>query len=150
VKRFVWPLQRLLNVKKKQEDATQMELVALMEQGAAIRGRIMMQKMRLQNLLRDLKSMEPGRRLGQQQQFMRHVDVEDKKIQKLNKELTQVEKKRREKTEQTMRLRKFRKGLERLRAKALTEYHLEINRAEQKLLDENTHVAFARKYLMSR
>ena len=145
MKRFAWPLQRLLDVKKKQEDATQMELVALMEQSAAIRGRMMMQKMRLQNLLRNLGCLEPGQRFGQQQQFMQHVHFEDKKIQKLNEELSHVEKKRHEKTEQTMKLRKFRKGLERLRAKALSEYHLEINREEQKLLDDNTHVSFARK-----
>lgn len=147
MKRFTWPLQRLLDVKKKQENVAQMELIALMEQSTAIRGRIMMQKMLLQNLLRDLKNTKPNKRLGQQQEFMQHVHVEDMKIQKLNEELDCVEKQQHKKREQMMNLRKFRKGLERLRIKALSEYHVEMNREEQKLLDDNTHVTFARKCL---
>lgn len=149
MKKFIWPLQRLLDVKKKQEDATQTELVALLEQSTAIRGRIMMQKILIRNLLRNLQNVNPEQRLEQQNMFMQHIHIEDMKIDELNKELKSIEIKRREKMEQRMSLRKFRKGLERLRDKALSEYHLHMNREEQKLLDESTHITFSRKHLLS-
>lgn len=145
MKKFIWPLQRLLDIKTKQESAVQAELIGLMEQSTAVRGRILMCKMMLQNRLRELKNTEASQRLEMQRAFMQYVHIEDAKIDALNKELNSLEQKRNQKTEQMMELRKLRKGLERLQAKAQAEYHFEMNREEQKLLDESTHVRFARK-----
>ena len=52
-----------------------------------------------------------------------------------------------EKREEIMKLQKFRKALERLRDKALSDYHVQINRHEQKELDDNIHSARARSIL---
>lgn len=46
MKNFNWPLQRLLDVKGKQEHAMRAELAAITEQSAALRSRIMMEKNR--------------------------------------------------------------------------------------------------------
>jgi hypothetical protein len=45
VKKFIWPLQRLLDIKVKQEDFARIELVTITEKIVIIRGQIMMQKM---------------------------------------------------------------------------------------------------------
>jgi flagellar export protein FliJ len=149
VKKFAWPYQRLLEVKDKQEKALRSELVSLTEETVAVHGHIMMLNMMLRNMLGDLKAGKGSKtRIGQQAEFMRHVHVKDAQIQKLQSELVRIEQKRDAKREEIMKLQKFRKGLERLRGKALDDYRLQINRYEQKELDDNIHSVCTRNILM--
>ena len=123
MKKFIWPLQRLLDIKVKQEDFARIELVTITEQIVIIRGQIMMQKMVLRNLFSELNKT-------------------------LHQNLEQAEQKRKNKIEEVVALRKLRKSLDQLRAKALIRYREEINQAEQKQLDESITTTFARKILM--
>ncbi|MHC5172845.1 MAG: hypothetical protein ACYSPJ_03670 [Planctomycetota bacterium] len=50
--------------------------------------------------------------------------------------------------DEVVALRRLRKSLDQLRAKALIRYREEINQAEQKQLDESITTTFARKILM--
>jgi len=148
MKKFIWPLQRLLDIKEKQEDFARIELVTITEQMVIIRGQIMMQKTILRNVFSELNQLEPQQRPQQQRECMEYAHVIDTKIETLGQALEQAEQKRKKKIEEVVKLRKFRKGLERLRAKALVDYHEQINREEQKQLDENITTTFARKILM--
>jgi flagellar biosynthesis chaperone FliJ len=47
--------------------------------------------------------------------------------------------------QELLTLRKFRKGLERLRARAVEDYQGLVNRQEQRQLDENTSTMYARR-----
>ncbi len=148
MKKFIWPLQRLLDIKEKQEDFARIELVTITEQIVIIRGQIMMQKTILRSVFGELNQLEPQQRPQQQRECMEYAHVIDAKIETLGQALEQAEQKRKKKIEEVVKLRKFRKGLERLRAKALVDYHEQINREEQKQLDENITTTFARKILM--
>lgn len=148
MKKFIWPLQRLLDIKEKQEDFARMELVGITEQIVMIRGQIMMQKTILRGLFSELNQLEPQQRTQRQRECMKYAHVIDAKIKTLSQTLQQVEQKRKKKMEAVMALRKLRKSLEQLRAKALICYHEELNQAEQKQLDEYITTACARKCLI--
>ncbi|MDH4201315.1 MAG: hypothetical protein OEV87_00275 [Phycisphaerae bacterium] len=148
MKKFIWPLQRLLDIKKKQEDFARMELVGITEQIVMIRGQIMMQKTLLRGVFSELKRLEPQQRTQGQQECMKYAHVTDAKIKTLGQTLQQVEQKRKKKMEAIMTLRKLTKSLEQLRIKSLIRYHKELNQAEQKQLDEYITTACARKCLI--
>ena len=148
MKKFVWPLQRLLDIKEKQEDFARLELVAITEQIVMIRGQIMMQKSILRSMFSELNQLDPPQRPQRQQECMEYTHVTDAKIKALNQDLEQTEQKRVKKIDEIVKLRKLRKSLEKLRAKALIRYREDVNHAEQKQLDENITTTFARKMLM--
>jgi flagellar biosynthesis chaperone FliJ len=145
VQKFAWPLQRLLDVKTKQENAMRAELMALTEQSAALRSRIMMERIVFRGLLDEVSRTDPDRRIAAQAEFMQHVHVRDAQIKTLSAELEKAELKRQEKMQELLKLRKFRKGLERLRVRAVEEYHGLLNRHQQHEQDENTCTVYARQ-----
>jgi flagellar export protein FliJ len=145
VQKFIWPLQRLLDVKSKQEDALRTELMALTEQIASLRSRIMMEKIVLRDQMDELSGLASDQRMNRQQEFMLYVHVKDALIQRLSREQEQVEQQRQKKINDLLAIRKFRKGLERLRVRAREDYDSRMNRLEQNQLDENTSIVFARR-----
>jgi flagellar export protein FliJ len=147
MKKFRWRLQRLLDVRQKQEDALRAELIGLTEQTAALRGRILMEKAMLRSRLADLRQTPNGDRLRRQQTFMLCVAVVDGRIAALQSDLHVLEQQRNEKIEAIMGIRKFRKALERLREQARDAHAHEQHRDEQNSQDENTNAAFARRIL---
>lgn len=145
MQKFAWPLQRLLDVKTKQENAMRSELMTLTEQSAALRSRIMMERIVFRGLLDEVSRTEPARRIAAQAEFMQHVHVRDAQLRTLTAELEAAERKRQEKMQELLALRKSRKGLERLRARAVEEYRTAVSRQEQHDLDENTCTVYARR-----
>lgn len=148
MKKFIWPLQRLLDIKEKQEDFARIELVTITEQIVIIRGQIMMQKTLLRNLFSELNQLEPQQRTQRQRECMEYAHVTDAKIKMLHQNLEQTEQKRKKKIEEIVTLRKLRKSLEQLRTKDLIRYRKQMNQAEQKQLDESITTTFTRKILM--
>jgi flagellar FliJ protein len=147
VKKFVWRLQRLLDIKIKQESAKRGELVAVTEQAVAVRSQIMVQRAALRKMLAELSEKEAEQRLSEQELFFKYAHVSDEAIKRLEKELAELEKVRQEKIKEIMKIRKYRKGLERLRAAARAEFLKEEQRNEQKESDAKSTVSFARKIL---
>ena len=147
MKKFRWRLQRLLDVRGKQEDALRAELMGLTEQIAALRGRILMEKTVLRTRLIDLRQTAAEKRIVCQQSFMDCVAVVDDRIAGFQDDLNILEQNRKEKTEAIMAIRKFRKALEQLRAKALDDYTSELNSETQKHQDENVNNVFTRKMI---
>jgi len=149
VKKFVWRLQRLLEIKQKQEQVLRGELVALTEQTVAIRGRIMVLKTQLRSQLTELKQRPADRRMQEQALYLEYVSIRDAEIRRLQDHWSKLEIQRRHKLQELLETQKFRKGLERLRLQARAEYEKEINREEQKILDECTHTGLTRKQLQA-
>lgn len=149
MKKFVWRLQRLLEIKQKHEQVLQGELIALTEQTVAIRGRIMVLKTQLRSQLAELKQLPADRRMPAQALYLEYVSVRDAEICRLQDQWSGLEKQRRIKLHELLETQKFRKGLERLRSQARTEYEQEMNREEQKILDECTHTDLTRKQLQA-
>jgi len=147
VKRFVWRLQRLLDIKIKQEDAKRSELVAVTERALAVRSQIMLRRAALRKMLGELSDKEAKQRLSEQEFFLKYAHVSDEEIKKLELKLAGLEKLRQLKIQEIMKIRKFRKGLERLRAEAKAQFLKEAEKHEQKELDDKTIMSFARKMI---
>jgi flagellar export protein FliJ len=147
VKKFKWRLQRLFDLKVKQEDVMRTELVSITEQAVALRGRIMLRKTALRQMLAKLKKKDAKKRMQEQQLVLKYIHVTDKEIEALGMKLIELEKLRREKIKQIMKIRKLRKGLEKLRDNAKADFIKELEKFEQNELDDNTTITFARKIL---
>jgi len=147
VKKFVWRLQRLLDIKIKQEGAKRGELVAVTEQAVAVRSQIMVQRAALRKMLAELSQKKAKQRLSEQEFFLKYAHVSDEAIKGLEEELAELEKVRQAKIKEIMKIRRYRKGLEKLRAEARAEFQKEEQRYEQKESDAKTTVSFARKII---
>ena len=147
MKKFVWRLQRLLDIKIKQEDAKRSELVAVTERALSVRSQIMLQRAALRKMLVELSEKKAKQRLSEQEFFLKYAHVSDEEIKKLELKLSELEKLRQLKIEEIMKIRKFRKGLERLRAETKAQFLKEEEKHEQKDLDDKTIMSFARKMI---
>lgn len=145
MKKFRWRLQRLLDVKAKQEEVLRGELIALMEKTAALRGRIMMLRAMLRSGLAQIRSLPGPERMEAQRQFLEYAPVRDRQIATLQRQLGELEVERKSKMDEMSRLRKFRKGLERLREQAAADHARQTDREEQKILDESFNQTLYRR-----
>jgi len=145
MKRFVWRLQRVLDIKEKQEQKAKAELLELTEKLAAARGELLMRQKILEQIIGGLAEKNPGKRLGEQEFFLRHSTASDEAIKRLKDKITGLETQQRAKVVEVLELRKFKEGLKRLRIEAKTEFIKEQERLQQKELDERAGVSFARK-----
>lgn len=144
MKRFVWRLQRVLDVKTKEEQIKRTELFRLTEQLAAKRGELLMRRRILQDLLAEIQQGPSAERLNSQEFALRRAAVDDEHIRKLQEEIEALQIRHQEKTAEVLAARRFKEGLEKLREQAREEYIREQERLEQNELDENTTMAFAR------
>jgi flagellar FliJ protein len=148
MKKFVWRLQRLLDIKTRQEELLRTELIALSEQTAAVRAEILMHKASIRSRLSRMRELDAAERIEQQRHFMQFAHVLDARIKSLNEKLAQLEEQRKEKISRLMDTRKERKSLEKLREKARDDYRKQWNQSEQKLTDETSGTSFARKRIL--
>ena len=147
MKRFAWRLQRLLDIKIKEEDVKRSELITVTEKAVAVRGQIMLSKANLRRMLAELKDHKGTKRVTQQELFLQYIYVFDRKIEELENRLTELENLRHMKIREILEIRKLRKGLEKLREKAKTEFMQQQEKREQNELDDNTTIRFARNIL---
>ena len=82
--------------------------------------------------------------MSAQEFFLRRAAFDDEQIRKLKEEIAALEIRHKEKTAEVLAVRRFKEGLEKLRAQAKEEYIREQERLEQKELDERSAIVFAR------
>lgn len=145
MKRFVWRLQKVLDVKTKEEQLRRNELFRLTEQLAARRSELLVRRRILRDLMADITRDKSPQRLGTQEFFLRHASTDDADIRRLETEIALLEAQRKEKTAELLATRRFKEGLEKLRAQAEEEFRREQERLEQKELDERTTIGCARR-----
>ncbi len=144
MKRFAWRLQRVLDVKIKEEQKVRSELFALTQRLARARGELLRQQKILEQLIDSLK-VSSERRLKDQEFFLRHSATNDSQIKRLKEMISELEKQQRTKIQEVMKIRKFKEGLEKLRIEAKEQFMKEQSKHEQKELDEAAVVSFIRK-----
>lgn len=149
MKKFVWRLQRLLDIKIRQEQLLRTELIALSEQIAALHAEVLMHKASIRSRLTEMRTLESKQRIEQQRHFMQFAHVLDMRIKALKDKLAGLQERRKKHIQRLLELRKERKSLEKLREKAKDDYHKEWNALEQKTTDETSSTAFARKQIAS-
>jgi len=145
MKRFVWRLQRVLDIKKKEEQKTRAELLELTERIAQKRGELLTKQKILEDIVNGLSGEEPKKRLGKQEFFLRYSVASNEQIKKLKDKVSELESQQREKIAELLKVRRFKEGLEKLQAEAKIQFIKEQEKLEQKELDEGATVSFIRK-----
>ena len=149
MKRFVWRLQRILDIKTRKEQKMRSELLELTEKLAETRGVLLMQQRILQDIIAGLAAEIPKKRLSRQEFFLRYSATSDERIEKLKEKMSVLESQQREKIAELLKVRRFKEGLERLRTEAKIQFIKEQEKLEQKELDEIATVSFARNMILA-
>jgi flagellar FliJ protein len=145
MKRFVWRLQRVLDIKKKEEQKTRAELFEVTERLAQTRGELLAQQKILESIIEGLTKETPKKRLGDQEFFLKYSAVIIEKIRRLEDKVSRLESQQREKIAEVLKVRRFKEGLEKIRTEAKIEFITEQEKLEQKELDEGATISFVRR-----
>jgi flagellar FliJ protein len=145
MKRFVWRLQRVLDIRTKEEQKARAELLKLMEKLAEARSELLAWRKVLEDIINGLTGENPKKRLGRQEFFLRYSSVSDEQIKKLEDKVKELESQQRAKISEVLKLRRFKEGLEKMRTKAKVQFIKEQEKLEQQQLDEDATVLFVRK-----
>ncbi len=144
MKRFVWRLQHVLDIKAKEVQTKRTELFQLTQRLAQTRGQLLTQQRVLKDIISGIAANEPGKRLGQQEFFLKYSTTSNERIKRLENRLSEMELQQRRKIAELLRVRRFKEGLEKLRTEAKKRFIEEQDRLEQKELDEGATISFAR------
>lgn len=147
MKRFVWRLQRVLDIKTKEEQTKKTELLRITEKLAQARGKLLMQKRVLENIISDITGKHPHKRLPEQEFFLKCSVTNDRLIKILTKNVTELESRQMKKILELLSVKRFKEGLEKLRAEAKRRFINQQEKLEQKDIDETATVGFARKLM---
>ena len=147
MKRFVWRLQRVLDIKIKEEQTKRAELLKLTERLTGTRGELLMQQRILQDIIDDLNDQKLRKRLSDQEFFLRHSAKNNNQIKKLRSIIKELESQQREKIAEVLKARRFKEGLKKLRTETKMQFIKEQEKLEQKELDEGATIRFVRKIL---
>lgn len=145
MRRFVWRLQRVLDIRVKQEDLKRTELLRITEKLLLKRTELLAQERILAELLAEIASLHPKNRIREQEFFLKCSTTNNELIKKLKEKIRGLELEQRKKIEEILEIRKAKQVLEKLRAKAEQEYRKEQERLEQKEIDESATVSFVRR-----
>jgi flagellar export protein FliJ len=145
MKRFVWRLQRVLDIKEKEERKVRAELFKVAEKLAAARGDLLIRQKMLQDIINELAGETPAVRIGKQEFFLKFSGASDERIKTLKDGIRLLEQQQREKIAEILKIRRFKQGLEKLREETKRQFIAEQEKLEQKELDERAGVAFVRK-----
>jgi len=145
MKRFVWRLQRVLDIKTKEEQTKKAQLVKLTEKLVHVRSELLTQKRILDNLISNITGESLKTRLGKQEFFLKYSTTTNEVIERLKEKVHELELAREEKIVEVLKVKKFKGGLEKLQAEAKTRFIAESERVEQKELDEKAAISFTRK-----
>ena len=149
MKRFVWRLQKVLDVKTKEEQLKRTELFRLAEHLAAKRSELLIRRRVLRDLMADIAKDRSPERLSTQELFLRQAQTDDAEIRLLLEEISDLETRQREKTAEVLAAKRFKEGMEKLRAQAREQFIKEQEKLEQKELEDRTTIAFVRKESMT-
>lgn len=144
MKRFDWPLQRLLDVTARRESARRAELVSLTNAAARAQGELFARQAALRAAMDELATGSFAGRVGLQTAAMAAMPAERARRDAMKRRLAELRSRRREALDALTETRRLRRTLERLRAKAWRRWRQEADRAEQKALDESAQTAFVR------
>ena len=147
MKRFTWRLQRVLEIKTKEVEQKRKELLEITEKLAQSRAELITQRRILEDIISEICGEKPKQRLGKQEFFMRHSAASDDYIKVLEKIVSQMELKQRDKIAEVLKVKRFKEGLEKLRTEAKKRFIKEQEKLEQKELDESTTNSFARNII---
>jgi flagellar export protein FliJ len=144
MRRFVWRLQRVLDIRTKQEQVKTQELFALTEKLAQARGELLTQRRILQGIIESITRERTGERIGKQEFFLRNSSATDEQIKRLEVAVKELENRQKDMIAEVLKIRRSKEGLERLREQAKKRYIEEQDKLEQSQMDEMAVMSFVR------
>jgi flagellar biosynthesis chaperone FliJ len=145
VRRFRWPLQRLLEVTRQRELAQRAELLGVSREMARVRHEIARRRRIIRASLIELSKKQLPARMLQQEVVMVCSASREREIKQLNEQLKDLERQRKEKTARLIKTKNSRETLEKMRERARQAHWRQQLKVEQKELDEVAHVSFAHR-----
>jgi len=144
MKRFVWSLQRYLEVVRQREDVLRGEVLAAGRQVAAQVLAIRRRRDALAAMLSGISAEPAEARLPDQQLVMGCSAVERRAMEAMEAELSRLKDRRQELLARLRDIRARRETLEKLRQEAMAQHLRQEDAAEQKQHDETSRIAFVR------
>jgi flagellar export protein FliJ len=145
MRRFAWRLQRVLDIKAKQEQIKTQELFVITDKLTQMRSSLLAQQQILRDILESIANEPPKERLSKQEFFLRNSAATDELIKQLKANICELEIKQKEKIAEVLKLRRFKESLEHLREQAQRKYIEAQEKLEQKQLDETATLSFTRE-----
>ena len=143
MKQFTWRLQRVLDIRKKEEKKKKTELLQLTEILAAKRSELLLKKKILEDITHNISKENTKQRIAKQELFLTYAKTNNEYIKRLNKSIHELELQQKEKIDEVLKIRKLKDGLEKLKAEAKVQYIKEQEKHEQKEIDEGANISFA-------
>ncbi len=144
MRRFVWRLQRVLDVRIKQEQVKRTELFCVIQALAEKRTELLLREQTLQEALSSVGAENSAQRLGEQEMALRYAAVNDEQIRLVREMIRGLEVRQKEKLAELLAVRQSREALERLREETRQRFMQEQETLEQKESDERAVIAFSR------
>jgi flagellar export protein FliJ len=144
MKRFVWRLQRVLDVRIKQEQVKRTELFRVTQELAQKRTELLLRQQTLQETLAGIGVENSSRRIGQQEMVLRYAATNDEQIRQVKDAICGLEVRQKEKLAELLAVRQAREALERLREDTRQRFMEEQEKLDQKESDERAVIAFSR------
>ena len=104
----------------------------------------------MEDMMSDIAEKDPRERLGAQELFLKYSKTSDELIAKLKQEVSHLILQQKEKIAEVLKLRRFKEGLEKLRAKTKKEFISNQEKLEQKQADERYAMRMVRELQKSR
>jgi len=150
VRRFHWPLQRLLDVTIQRERSQQAEMLALSRLIAQLRQEALVHRASVRRMLVQMAAVDFPERVRRHRDFVNCSKAHERRIEQLETKLAELGRLRAERTRRLLETRKRRETLERLRAEAGAEHMRQQRRIEQGRFDESAHLSKARELIEAR
>jgi flagellar biosynthesis chaperone FliJ len=144
MKKFIWRAQKVLEVRKIEEQRKKNELLMITESLTNTVGLLIAKKALLKDMLEQLNAKGPMKNLQERQIFFRHSAINDEAIEQLKLQIAELEKQQREKIAEFLKIRQYREGLEKLKEQAKMKFYDEQEKIDQKQADEDTVMKYAR------
>jgi flagellar FliJ protein len=145
MKRFTWRLQRVLDIRTKEEQKKTAELLEITNKLVATRSELLIKRKLLENIINDIAAESPKKRLAKQEFFLAYSYTSNEQIKKLKEKINLLETQQKNKIMEVLKVRRSKEGLEKLRNEAKTQYIKEQEKLEQKELDDRATVSFVRR-----
>jgi flagellar export protein FliJ len=144
-------LQRVLDIRAKEEETKRAELLEITERLLEIterlaetRGGLLTRQRILKDIISDIAEKKLQKRLGAQEFFLKYSITSDEEIKKLQNKVSELESQQRGKIVEVLKARRSKEGLEKLRAEAKRQFIENQEKLEQKDLDEMAGISFVR------
>ena len=121
-------LQRVLQIKAKQEQTKRTELFELTERLAQTRSELLTRQKILKDIIAEIAVKKAHKRLRQQEFFLKHSMTSDEQIKNLAQRVIELESQQRQKIAELLEVKRFKEGLEKLRTEAKMRFITEQER----------------------